>query len=41
VFAKFKRVERFRFWKPFHAAKRGKDESLKMLQASLFERLQR
>jgi hypothetical protein len=40
VFARFEFVERFRFWQPFRDAKHDKDESLNMLEAALFERLE-
>jgi hypothetical protein len=40
VFGRFRLVERFRFWQPFRDAKHGKDESLRVLEAALFERLQ-
>ena len=40
VFARFSLVERFRFWQPFRDAKHGKDESLRVLEAALFERLE-
>jgi hypothetical protein len=39
VFARFGLVERFRFWQPFRDARHGKDESLRMLEAGLFERV--
>lgn len=39
VFTRFRFVERFRFWQPFRDAKHGKNESLSMLETTLFERL--
>jgi hypothetical protein len=41
VFTRFALVERFRFWRPFREARHGKEESLRRIEASLFERLER
>jgi hypothetical protein len=39
VFRRFSLVERFRFWRPFHDAKHGHADALRVLELQLFERV--